>query len=157
MKSRILTAALGLVGLSCALHPGLVVTHTPNPSDVHAVPGISTNPFPYMWYYRTTVSNATARPIQITTFEGYFWLNGKWVPKNIMNRKLTSQDFDEWFALGGPLTNGWLQPRQAVACDPNWHGYAEPVAPRTKWTFAGVDDQGRAYRAEAEIGAVPIR
>ena len=110
-----------------------------------------------MWYYRTEVRNNSSRPIQITTFEGYFLIEGKWVPNNVLRRKLTSQDFTKWYSDGDPVTNGWIQPGGVAACDPNWHGFSTPQSPRIKWAFTGVDADGNAYQAEAEIESVPIK
>lgn len=143
--------------MGCIHPPGLVVTHTPNPTAIHQAQTAETPPFPYVWYYRTEVSNATDRPIRITSFEGSYYLNSRWTPANIMHRTLTADDFSKWFTQGDKITNGWIQPRGKAVCDPNWHGATSPVPPRCKWTFEGIDSDGKAYHAEAEIKAVPAK
>ncbi len=140
----------------CGRTAGLVVTHTPNPSDIHAAAIPEGRPFPYMWFYRTEVHNATDYPIQITGFEGCFYLDGQWTPVNILKRRLTGADFAQWYAQGCPVTNGWIPPRKTAVCDPNWHGVTSPVAPRCKWTYDGVDSNGRQYHGEAEIQSAPV-
>jgi len=140
----------------CTHHRGLAVTHSPNPTAIHQAKTAEAPAFPYVWYYRTEVSNATDRPIQVTKFEGWFYLDAKWTPANITHRTLTSDDFSTWFAQGDRITNGWIQPRGKAACDPNWHGATSPVPPRCKWTFEGIDASGKAYHAEAEIESIPV-
>lgn len=143
--------------IGCMHPPGLVVTHIPNPCDIHNASIPEGQPFPYMWYYRTEVSNSTDHPIQITQFEGYFYKDSKWIPANITKRTLTADDFAKWYPQGDPVTNGWIQPHARAACDPNWHGVTSPVSPRCKWAYDGVDSKGKTYHAEAEIESVPIK
>jgi len=143
--------------IGCTHPSGLVVTHIPNPSDVHRAQTTEIPPFPYVWYYRTEVSNATDRPIRITKFEGCFYQDAKWIPANITHRILTADDFSRWYTQGDLVTNGWIQPHTRAACDPNWHGVTSPVSPRCKWTYDGIDPGGRVYHAEAEIKSVPVK
>lgn len=147
-----------IASITGCMHPsGLVVTHTPNPCDVHHAKIPEGAPFPYMWFYRTVVSNTTDHPIQITQFEGYFYLDSKWTPVNIMNRVLTADDFSKWYTNGDHVTNGWIQPHTSAVCDPNWHGVTSPVSPRCKWTYDGIDSNGETYHVEAEIESVPVK
>lgn len=146
-----------LCGCGCATRPELVVTHSPNPCDVHHAKAFRKDPFPFMWYYRTEVQNKSSRPIQITSFEGYFFVDGKWISKNVLHRKLTSQDFSKWYSEGVAVTNGWIPAGGVAVCDPNWHGSRTPTSPRCKWTFVGVDAEGRTFQAEAEIETLPIK
>lgn len=146
-----------LLGAGCASKPALVASHSPNPCDVHVSKAFPKNPLPFMWYYRTEVRNNTSRPIQITAFECFFLIEGEWVPRNIFGRKLNSEDLSRWYAEGAPVTNGWIQPGQVAACDPNWHGFTTNASPSCKWIFEGQDDNGNSYRAEAEIQSVTIK
>jgi len=158
MKTTLLicTASLLMTLFGCASRSGLVVTHTPNPTALHDVKIPEGRPFPYMWFYRTEVRNATEYPIRITGFEGYFYRDEKWVAVNVFNRALTADDFSEWFTQGAPVKKGWIMPGATAVCDPNWHGVDTPVSPRCKWTFDGVDSMGKAYHVEAEIESVPV-
>ncbi len=157
MKRTLLAVAVAVVLSGCAGTGGLVVTHTPNPSNVYSSPAVTNAPYPYMWFYRTEVKNQTDRPIRITSFEGYFFRDGRWVAANILNRPLTSTDFAEWYRDGAPVRDGWIAPHAVAACDPNWHGVTSPVSPRCKWTYDGLDAGGTKYHAEAEIQTVPNR
>jgi hypothetical protein len=103
------------------------------------------------------VRNDTDTPIQITRFEGCFYRDAQWVPANILNRPLTAEDFSQWYTQGAPIKNGWIQPHTSAVCDPNWHGVDTPVSPRCKWTYDGVDANGKTYHAEAEILSVPVK
>ena len=156
--ATVICALVVIAGLfGCASPSGLVVTHSPNPCDVHEGNIPEGRPFPYMWVYRTEVRNDTDYPIQVTQFEGYFFKNSEWTPVNIMNRTLTAEDFSQWYKDGTPVTNGWIQPHTSAVCDPNWHGVTSPISPRCKWTYDGIDSKGKTYRAEAEIRSVPIK
>lgn len=155
---RIICVTVLIASTTGCLHrSGLVVTHTPNPCDVHNANITETASFPYVWYYRTEVRNNTDHPIRITHFEGYFYRDSKWTSANIMNRPLTADDFSKWYIAGNPVTNGWIQPYTSAVCDPNWHGVTSPVSPRCKWTYDGVDSKGKTYHVEAEIKSVPIK
>lgn len=151
----LLAAAACLAG--CRARPGLLVSHSPNPCDVHSTAGRRKPPFPYMWYYRTEVRNDTDQPIRITQFECYFDRGSNWVPGNILNRPLTATDFSRWYTEGARVQRGWIPPHTTAVCDPNWHGMATPSCPRCKWTFDGVDAKGKTYHAEAEIESVPVK
>ena len=144
-----------MAGCARAPQPALVVTHIPNPSGIHAANTPDKPDFPYVWFYRTEVSNATDRPIRIIGFEGCFLMESRWIPANVMNRPLTADDFSKWYTAGDPVTNGWIQPHATAACNPNWHGATSPVSPRCKWTYEGVDAMGNTCHAEAEIKTVP--
>ncbi len=141
----------------CVPRTGLVVTHTPNPTGIHSAKIPEGTPYPHMWFYRTEVRNNTGRPIRITNFEGWLRKDSKWIPANILNRPLTSKDFSKWYADGSPAPDGWIQPGANAVCDPNWHGGTSPSAPECKWTYEGVDPEGKKYRAEAGIKSIPVK
>lgn len=157
MKIASLVAVVAFAAVGCARSQGLVVTHTPNPCDVHDVKIPEGKPYPYMWFYKTEVRNDTETPIRITKFEGFFYRDSEWKPSNILNRELGPKDFSEWYIQGDAVKDGWIQPHGRAVCDPNWHGVDTPVSPRCKWTYDGVDAQGKAYHAEAEVEAVPVK
>ncbi len=141
----------------CAQRAGLVVSHSPNPTDIHSAKIPEGTPYPHMWFYRTEVRNNTDRPIRISGFEGWLRKGSKWIPANILNRPLSSKDFAKWYGDGAPAPGGWIQPSASAVCDPNWHGGMSPVAPRCKWTYDGVDSSGKKYHAEAEIKSVAVK
>ena len=151
--AKILIAVALLTG--CLHRPGLIVTHTPNPTGRHDASIPEGKPFPYMWFYRTEVRNTTDFPIQITRFEGLFLKEAKWTPSNVLKRPLTAEDFAQWYRDGKPASKGWINPHTSAVCDPNWHGTPTPISPRCKWTFEGRDAKGKTYHAEAEIKSLP--
>lgn len=163
MKSLIIlvVASLAIGGSACgAIQPSsrkaLTVRHRPNPTSVHSSPHFKRKPYPYMWYYRTEVTNNLNRPLRIISFDAFTLSYGKWIRRNILHRPLNSKDFTQWYTDGVKVKDGWIPPHETAACDPNWHGYVQPNAPRMKWSFIAVDEKGKRYYTEAEIKSMPI-
>lgn len=73
-------------------------------------------PYPYrfMWFYRTELRNDGPNPLQITRFEAYSFQRGKWLPGNILGRRLTATDFTDWYSDGDPVADGWIAPKSAA-------------------------------------------
>lgn len=163
MKSLIISAiAITAIGRSAcgATQPSskaaLTVRHRPNPTSIHSSSHFKRKPYPYMWYYRTEVTNNLSRPLRIIRFDAFTLIRGKWISRNILHRPLNSKDFTQWYTEGVKVKDGWIPPHQTAACDPNWHGSVYPNAPRLKWSFTAVDKKGKVYYAEAEIKSLPI-
>jgi hypothetical protein len=143
------------------LRDGLIVTHTPNPCDVHTHPSFAENPFKYMWYYRTEVQNISQTPLQIIWFAGYSWVNGNWISGNITGQSLDSNDFENWYTDsedGFIPENGVIPTGKTAVCDPNWTGSTTDPSGggKTKWAYIATDPYGCGYYAEAVVDLVPI-
>jgi len=129
----------------------LAVRHIPNPAEG----SYSSQLARYKWPYRTEVKNNLEVPLRITHFEIYLYENGKWVPRNLKRRTLTSADFTEWYNDGDSVIDGWIQPGKFAVDAENWTSSGNSVPPRCKWTYAAEDSAGNVYHAEEEIELNP--
>ncbi len=135
----------------------LGVEHFPNPTASHTSPDFdpAKQPFPYAWYYRTEVTNKLDRPLKIVRFESYLQKWGLWLAANILRRPLTTETFLRWYEVDDGTQDGWLPPGAKAVCAVNWHGFQVPYAPKAKWVFYAVDEQGNKYQSEGEIISIP--
>jgi|GEM_PF-1273231 len=148
---------LGCHGTVKGMFPGeaLVVTHSPNPSNLHTSEYFPKPPYPYMWYYRTEIKNTSDRDLKVIWLEGYFEYNGHWYGSNVRNAVLRNDVFRKWY--GDDKSNDeWIKPGESRVCDPNWHGASEPKGYRSKWSFIAIDRYGNDYFAEAVIEGAEI-
>lgn len=155
-------AALALVAFRLIRKPApigdaLVVEHFPNPTDSHTSSISKKPPFPYVWYYRTEVTNKLDKPLKIVQFESYFWVKNRWVAANVLRRPLTTKVFVRWYGEEDGKRDGWLQPGTKAVCDINWHGFYVPYAPKAKWVFYAVDENGNKYQGEGELVSIPYK
>ncbi len=133
----------------------LIVTHSPNPSDIHVSEHFPNPAQPYTWFYKTEVRNNSDRELKIVWFESYFEDDGCWYGANVLNRVLRNDVFLRWYGQGE--TNGeWLKPGESRSCDPNWHGGNDPKGYKVKWAFIAVDREGNDYFAESTVESVPV-
>jgi hypothetical protein len=132
-----------------------VVTHSPNPSNLHTSEYFPKPPYPYMWYYRTEVKNTSDRDLKVIWFEGYFEYNGQWYGSNVRNMVLRNGIFRKWYG-DGKSNDEWIKPGESRVCDPNWHGASGPKGYRSKWAFIAIDRYGNDYFAEAVIEGATI-
>jgi hypothetical protein len=135
----------------------LIVTHTPNPCDLHHSPSFDKDPYPFMWYYRTEVKNKSTVPLKIIWFEAFRREGDKWIPGNITGHALTTEDFIDWYTEGDIIKDGVILPGQTAVCDPNWHGSEEPYTSDVKWAYKAVDPDGNIYYAEEIVVSVPVQ
>lgn len=135
--------------------PALTARHTPNPCDQHSAEGVTTDPFPFMWYYRTEVTNHSDRPLRIVEFECFVRRGGRWVAGNLRGRSLVGTDFAEWYS--GAQPDGTIAPGATAVCRRNWHGRPRPWSSRVKWVYVAVDDAGTHHSADAVVTPSPIR
>ena len=129
--------------------PRMIVRHVPMQAD----PATSSAECK-VWLYRTEVENDSDRPIRVIWFQFHYkdeHHGGDWFGVNIRNRPLRNPDFVDWYGDAGNLKDGWLQPGQVAACDPNYHfAFGEEVTP-VKWSFIAVDSDGNDELAEALV------
>ena len=130
---------------------GLKIEHYPNPTNWHSSPLHLKRRFPYTWFYRTEVTNSLSQPLKIVQFESYFWNGRRWVARNILRRPLDTEVFLRWYGQEDGANDGWLSPGKKAVCDVNWHGSNSPHAPKVKWVFYAVDEQGFVHEGEGEI------
>jgi hypothetical protein len=135
----------------------LTVRHTPNPCDVHVSEKDPEPVSPYMWYYRTDVTNNLTVPLRVVWFEGYHQESGQWVPGNILGRKLTAEEFSAWYTEGDKVIDGVIPPGRTASCDPNWHASNSPRGVPGKWRYKALDPEGRAYYGEAVVESANIK
>jgi hypothetical protein len=107
------------------------------------------------WLYRTEVENDGDHPIRVVWFEFYYLDSchgdGTWFGTNIRNRPLRNPDFVEWYNDAKIMDDGWLQPGDVAACDPNYSfAFGDEISP-VKWSFVAVDSQDNDYFAEATV------
>jgi hypothetical protein len=137
----------------------LLVTHSPNPSNIHTSEKFPKPAYPYTWYYKTIVKNNSDRDLKVIWFEGYVDYNNHWIGSNILNRTLRNDAFLKWYGneLGNPTNDEWIRPSESRICDINWHGSDDPKGYRIKWGYIAVDKLGNDYYSEAIIESVPIK
>jgi hypothetical protein len=119
MRGFLITLSLLLVAsvaVSAADSP-VVVTHKP-PQGAPLPDPL----YPYMWYYRTEVHNASDRPFKVVWFEAFTEEDGWWYANNILDRTLRGREFSAWYTEGDDISNGVILPGQTAVCDVNWHG-----------------------------------
>lgn len=154
--AALVSIALRLIHKPTPIEGALLVEHFPNPTDAHTSSISQKPPFPYVWFYRTEVTNKLDKPLKIVRFESYFWVRNRWAAANVLRRPLTTEVFLRWYGDGeGGKQDGWLQPGTKAVCDINWHGFYVPYAPKAKWVFYAVDEQGSKYQGEGELISVP--
>jgi tetratricopeptide (TPR) repeat protein len=133
----------------------LLVTHSPNPSDIHTSKSHPDPFYPYTWYYRTEVKNNSDRELKVIWFEAYIEIYQHWNGSNIKNRTLRNDVFSRWYG-GGKDDSEWIKPGESRVCDPNWHGGQTPDGNRVKWAFIAIDRYGNDYYGESIIESTPI-
>jgi hypothetical protein len=158
----LLVLALGTV--SCAtgsvgpVKDPLRVTHDPNPTPIFQSNRFQAPPYPYMWFYRTTIENRSDRFLKIIWFESYFEKNGKWRSNNILGAVMGKEVFSMWYedlGTGDMDPQGWIRPGGRVYCRENWHWSDRKKPPVFKWAYLAVDRFGNDYYVEAIIKSVP--
>jgi hypothetical protein len=153
--SAVLLIAYGFLRKTASVKGALGVEHFPNPTQCQYAPVSKERPFPYVWYYRTEVRNRTDKPLQVVRFESFFWERNRWVASNVLRRPLTTEVFLRWYGVEDGSQDGWLQPGAKAVCDINWHGFSVSHAPKAKWVFYAVDEQGRRHEGEGEVISLP--
>jgi hypothetical protein len=143
--------------VSSVKHPppssnAMIITISPNPCDVHSIPGIHEEPYPYMWYYRIEVKNMLSVPLQITWFAAYALVDDDWVLGETFNADV----FASWYTEGDPCPKGIIQPGQTAVCDPSMQGSTDPTVGKSKWAYSAIDPDGQEYYAESVVEIVPF-
>ena len=138
--------------------PALTARSNPSPCPVNQVRGEPIKAFPYIWYYRTEVHNASKVPMRIIAFTSYSRSDGRWIEwPNVMKRALKTSDFVNWYTEGDPAPDGWIAPGHTAVCDPYWTGLVRlPTAKQThKLVYTAEDHRGKKYSCEAVIELLP--
>ena len=134
------------------------VKHIPNPCDKHIY-----NDFykklikaPFIWFYRTEVTNVSDRSIKILWLWTLVKKNGEWIPtvpypsdnKYFVARYSGNPDaFDD---------QGYIMPGKTAVLDPNWYKSNVPSGITLKVSFVGMDRKRNEYLVESYIKCEPI-
>jgi hypothetical protein len=134
-----------------------IVTHSPNPSNIHKSEYFPKPYYPYTWYYKTTIKNISDRDLKIIWFESYVESNQAWYASNVLNRTLRNDVFLKWYGDNeGNKAKEWFGPGETRICEINWHGSDDPKGYRMKWAYIAIDKYGNDYYSEAIIESTPI-